>query len=64
MEDDPKQYNATKKQLKVKTITFLEMEDNLNFFCKWKTTLKKMQFKTIKSKNNDCGTAPCNLVYK
>jgi hypothetical protein len=32
VEDDPKQNNATKIQLKVKTIIFLEMEDDLNFF--------------------------------
>ena len=47
------------------------MEDDLNFF-KWKTTpiylemednLKKIIHpKTIKSKNNGCGTAPGNLV--
>ena len=48
------------------------MEDDLNlfekgrrpnFFEKSKTTSKKiMQPKTIKSKNNGCGTAPGNLV--
>ena len=47
------------------------MEDDLNFFkgrrpqffSKWKTTSKKiMQPKTIKTKNNGCGTAPGNLV--
>ena len=48
------------------------MEDDL-IFLKRKTTsillkieddLKKIkQPKTIKSKNNDCGTAPGNLVY-
>ena len=48
------------------------MEDDLNvfekgrrpnFFFKLKTTSKKiMQLKTIKSKNNGCGTAPGNLV--
>jgi hypothetical protein len=32
VEDDPKENNATKIQLKVKTIIFLEMEDKLNDF--------------------------------
>jgi hypothetical protein len=32
VEDNPKQNNATKIQLKVKPIIFLEMEDDLNFF--------------------------------
>ena len=50
------------------------MEDDLNFFekgrrpqffGKCKTTSKKiMQPKTIKSKNNGCGTAPGNLVHQ
>ena len=41
---------------------FLKKEDNLNFL-KMDDDLKKiMQPKTIKSKNNDCGTAPGNLV--
>ena len=39
--------------LKEDNINFLKMKDNLN---------KIMQPKTIKSKNNDCGTAPGNLV--
>ena len=39
------------------------MEDDLIFFGKMKTTSKnRMQHKTIASKNNDCGTAPGNLV--
>ena len=42
---------------------FLQKEEDLIFFSKWKTTSKKvMQPKTIKSKNNGCGTAPGNLV--
>ena len=33
-------------------------------FIKWKTTSTKiMQSQIIRSKNNDCGTAPGNLVY-
>ena len=41
---------------------FLKKEDDLNFL-KMDDDLKKiMQPKTIKSKNNDCGTAPGNLV--
>ena len=49
------------------------MEDNLNLFergrrlyvFKNENNLKKiMQPKTIKSKDNSCGTAPGNLVYK
>ena len=49
------------------------MEDELNcfekgrrpqFLGKCKTTSKKIiQQKTIKSKNNGCGTAPSNLVF-
>ena len=40
---------------------FLKKEDDLNFL-KMDDDLKKiMQPKTIKSKNNDCGTAPGNL---
>ena len=40
----------------------LKKEDDLNFL-KMDDDLKKiMQPKTIKSKNNDCGTAPGNLV--
>ena len=48
------------------------MEDNLNLFergtqlnvFKNENDLKKkMQPKTIKSKNNGCGTAPGNLVF-
>ena len=35
-------------------INYLKMEDNLKNI---------MQPKTIKSKNNDCGTAPGNLVF-
>ena len=47
------------------------MEDNLNLFEKGRRPnffenrrrlQKKMQQKTIKSKNNGCGTAPGNLV--
>jgi hypothetical protein len=34
MEDFLKQNSATQKHLKVKTITFLKMEDNLNIFFK------------------------------
>ena len=42
---------------------FLKKEDHLNFL-KMDDDLKKiMQPKTINSKNNDCGTAPGNLVY-
>ena len=42
---------------------FLKKEDDLNFL-KMDDDLKKiMQPKTIKSKNNDCGPAPGNLVY-
>ena len=41
---------------------FLKKEDDFNFL-KMEDDLKKiMQQKTIKSKNNDCGTAPGNLV--
>ena len=40
MEDDPKQYNATKIQLKVKQY-FVQMEDNLKFFWKMGDDLKK-----------------------
>ena len=54
MEDNPKQNNEAKNQLKVKTIIFLNMEDDLK---------KIKQLKTIKSKNDDFGTAPGNLVY-
>ena len=40
---------------------FLKKEDDLNFL-KMDDDLKKiMQPKTIKSKNNDCSTAPGNL---
>ena len=43
---------------------FLKKEDDL-YFLKMDDDLKKiMQPKTIKSKNNDCGTAPGNLVHK
>jgi hypothetical protein len=64
VEDDPKQNNATKIQSKVKTIIFFKMENDLNFFLKMEDYLKKiMLLQTIKSKNNDCGTAPGNLVY-
>ena len=39
------------------------IEDDLNNFCSMEDDIKKiMQPKTIKSKNNDCGTAPGNLV--
>ena len=38
------------------------MEDDLNFFLMDDNLKKIMQPKTIKSKNNDCGTAPGNLV--
>jgi hypothetical protein len=39
------------------------MEDNLNFFFKERRPQNKiMQTKTIKIKNNGCGTAPGNLV--
>jgi hypothetical protein len=53
-------------------LNFLQLEDDLNFFEKeenlnfWKMEddLKKiMHRKTIKSKNNGCGTAPGNLVF-
>jgi hypothetical protein len=42
------------------------MEDDLNtfYFLKMEVNLKHiMQPKTIKSKNNDYGTTPGNLVY-
>jgi hypothetical protein len=39
------------------------MEDDLNFFEKARPQ-KKMQPKTITSKNNGCGTAPGNLVIQ
>ena len=51
---------------------FLKMEDDLNFFLKEDTMIffkmednlnKKMLPKIIKSKNNDCGSAPGNLVF-
>ena len=42
---------------------FLKKEDDFNFL-KMEDDLKKiMQRKTIKIKNNDCGTDPGNLVY-
>ena len=59
------------KLLKVKTIIFLKMEDDLNFFEKGRRPQfflngrrpqKNNQPKTIKSKNNSCGTAPGNLL--
>ena len=43
--------------------TFFKKEDDLNFFENGRRPQKKiMQAKTIKSKNNSCGTAPGNLV--
>ena len=43
-------------------IIFKKKEDDLNFL-KMEDYLKKIvQPKTIKSKKNDCGTAPGNLV--
>ena len=59
------------KTIKSKNNNIFKMEDDINFFkgrrphffFKWMTTFKNiMQLKTIKSKNNDCGTAPGNLV--
>jgi hypothetical protein len=41
MEDDSKQNNATKKQLKVQKKIFLEMEDDLK-----KCNLKQLKVKT------------------
>ena len=38
------------------------MEDDLNFCLKEDDLKKIRQSKTIKSKNNGCGTAPGNLV--
>ena len=50
------------KAIKSNKNNTFENEDDLIFFFKWKTTSKYiMQPKTIKSKNNDCGTAPGNL---
>ena len=43
-------------------LIFLKKEDNLNFLENVRRPQKKMQPKTIKSKNNGCGTAPGNLV--
>ena len=42
---------------------FLKKEDNLNFLIMEYDLKKIMQPKTIKSKSNDCGTAPGNLVF-
>ena len=50
------------KTIKVKIILFLKMEDNLHFFLIEGDLNKIMQPKTIKCKNNGCGTAPGNLV--
>ena len=59
MEDDLNIFSKRKT-----TLIFLLKEDDINFL-KMVDNLKKiMQPKTIKSKNNDCGTAPGNLVYK
>jgi hypothetical protein len=44
-------------------LNFLEKRDNLNFFENGSQPKKIMQPKTIKSKNNGCGTAPGNLFY-
>ena len=41
---------------------FLKKEDNLNFQIMEDDLKRIMQPKTIKSKSNDCGTAPGNLV--
>jgi hypothetical protein len=41
---------------------FFEKGRRPQFFGKCKTSKKIMQPKTIKSKNNGCGTAPGNLV--
>ena len=38
------------------------MENDLNFLFKGRRPPKIIQPKTIKSKNNGCGTAPGNLV--
>jgi hypothetical protein len=55
----------------MKNNTILKKEDDLNLFergrkldvLKNENNLKKiMQPETIKSKDNGCGTAPCNLV--
>jgi hypothetical protein len=51
-----------KKIMQPKTIIFLKMEDDLIFFDKDRLSQKKiMQTKTIKSKNNGCGTTPNKL---
>ena len=40
------------------------MEDDLIFLLKKEDLKKKMEPKTITSKNNGCGTAPGNLVIQ
>ena len=43
-------------------LIFKKKEDDLNFLIMEDDLKKIVQPKTIKSKNNDCGTAPGNLV--
>ena len=57
MEDDLNIFSKRKT-----TLIFLLKEDDINFL-KMVDNLKKiMQPKTIKTKNNDCGTAPGNYM--
>ena len=50
------------KAIKCKNNTILENGRQPQVIEKWKQPQKKMQPKTIKSKDNGCGTAPGNLV--
>ena len=53
------------KTMKSKNKIFLKLEDDPNFFEKGRRPQffeKNNSTKTIKSKNNGCGTAPGNLV--
>ena len=45
-------------------LIFKKKEDDLNFLIMEDDLKKIVQPKTIKSKNNDCGTAPGNLVFR
>ena len=57
MEDD---LNILSKRKTTSIICF--NEDDINFFKVVDNLNKIMQTKKIKGKNNDCGTAPGNLV--
>jgi hypothetical protein len=59
METTSKRNNASKNKFKVKTMVW---KTTSIFFENGRRPQKIMQPKTIKSKNNGCGTAPGNLV--